>query len=116
MKRVGDLKNDILSKMTVSPMFTIVHHAVRIKFGLSMNEYAVIDSIDQLSNNVAYPYCKEKKEHIAAFVGVTRQTAHNAINKGIEKELIDKDEHGHIRTTEKWVFQVRLHSNKKQAD
>ena len=107
MKSFGELAAKI--NVGMMPKYTLVHHPVREKFELSMAVYAVIDSIDNLSHNANHPWCVEKKEKLASWLGVSRQTIHTAINVGIEKGLLEKNEQGGLRTTETWIANVRLY-------
>jgi len=100
-------------QFSLRPRFTVIHHPVRVKFELSMSAYALIDSIDQLSHRPDHPWCTTPKDALGSFVGVTRMTVHRAIDEGIEKDLLEKNERGDLRSTEKWVTQVRLYSSKE---
>jgi len=91
------------------PRFTVVHHPIREKFGLSMAAYALIDSIDQLSHRPDHPWCERKKEDLASFIGIVRSTVYEAIKQGTEAGLLEKNERGDLRTTQKWIDEVRLY-------
>jgi hypothetical protein len=105
-----------LSKKTfkLRPRFTIIHHAVRDKFGLSFSTYAVIDSIHQLSHRPDHPWCTTPKEHLGKFLDITRKTVHVAITAGLEKGLLEKNERGDLRTTNKWIELVVLYEAKER--
>ena len=96
-------------KFHLQPRFTIVHHPVREKFGLSFSGYAVIDSIHQLSHRVDHPWCSTPKEKLGNFLDVTRKTVHAAIADGLEKGLLEKNARGDLRTTTKWIENVVLY-------
>ena len=96
-------------KFRLQPRFTIVHHPVRTKFGLSFSAYAIIDSIHQLSHRPDHPWCSTSKEKLGKFLNVTRKTAHSAIAEGLEKGLLEKNERGDLRTTEKWIENIVLY-------
>ena len=100
-------------KFTLQPRFTVIHHPIREKFGLSFSEYAVIDSVHQLSHRPEHPWCTTSKEQIANFLSITRKTVHVALVKGIESGLLNKNERGDLRTTNKWIDNVVLYDNKK---
>jgi DNA-binding MarR family transcriptional regulator len=100
-------------KFRLQPRFTIIHHPVREKFGLSFSAYAVIDSIHQLSHRPDHPWCSMPKEKLAKFLNVTRKTVHVSIAAGIEKGLLEKSEGGDLRTTGKWVEYVVLYEAKE---
>ncbi len=78
-----------------------------------MIEYALIDSIDQLSHRHDHPWCTTPKETLGDFLSVARRSVFNAIKMGIEKGLIEKNERGDLRTTNVWIEQVRLYSAKE---
>ena len=96
------------------PRFTVVHHPIREKFDLTMAAYALIDSIDQLSHRPDHPWCETKKEALGQFIGIVRSTVYKAIDDGLEKGLIEKNERGDLRTTQLWVEQVRLYDAKER--
>lgn len=97
-----------------APRFTIIHHPVREKFELSLTAYAIIDSIHQLSHRPDHPWCEMAKDKLADFVGAVRKTVYNAINEGIEKGLLEKNDRGDVRTTNKWIDAVVLYERKKK--
>ena len=112
MKQVGKLASNI--RVGMMPQFTTVHHPVREKFGLSMMEYCIIDSIDVLSNNPNHPYCTTRREDIADWLRTTRQTVQVTIKKGVGLGLIEKQEGGKgLRSTEKWIANVQLYDAQK---
>lgn len=95
-------KNDI--------RYTIVHHPVRLKFGLTMADYAVVDSVDQLSNTDKFPYCQKLQDRIGKFLGYSRQTVSTGMKKGSEKGLLEKNSKGEYRTTMKWKVETRTYN------
>jgi len=99
-------------RFTLQPRFTVIHHPLREKFGLSFSEYAVIDSVHQLSHRPEHPWCTTSKEQMAKFLSITRKTVHGALTKGIEGGLLNKNERGDLRTTAKWIENVVLYDNK----
>ncbi|MEM8539403.1 MAG: hypothetical protein AAGF25_00475 [Pseudomonadota bacterium] len=112
MKRVGEVAGNF--RVGMMPQFTIVHHPIRKKYGLTQIQYAVIDSVDQLSNNPNYPYCVLKKEDLAEWLGASRSSVFDALKMGIELGLIEKQEGGSgVRSTEKWLYEVRLYDDSK---
>ncbi len=105
-------------KFKLKPRFTVIHHPLRIKFELSFTTYAVIDSVHQLSHRPDHPWCTQTKADLAAFLDISDRQAFRAIKEGLEKELLEKNERGDLRSTTKWVNQVVLydHSDKTHRD
>lgn len=98
-------------KFRLRPRFTIIHHPVRTKFDLSFSAYAVMDSIHQLSHRPDHPWCTTPKEKLGNFLNVTRKTVHAAIADGLKKGLLEKNERGDLRSTEKWIENVVLYES-----
>ena len=110
-QHIGQHIGEILKKkkIVLRPRFTIVHHPVREKFGLSFTGYAIIDSIHQLSHRPDHPWCTQSKSQLARFVNVTERQAFRAVKDGLEKGLLEKNERGDLRSTEAWLTQVVLY-------
>lgn len=100
-------------RFRLQPRFTIVHHPVRRRFGLSLTTYSVIDSIHQLSHRPDHPWCSQSKSEIAKFLDVSERQVFRAVKEGLEKELLQKNDRGDLRTTEKWINEVVLYDAKK---
>ena len=100
-------------RFRLQPRFTIVHHPVRRRFGLSLTTYSVIDSIHQLSHRPDHPWCSQSKSEIAKFLDVSERQVFRAVKEGLEKELLAKNDRGDLRTTEKWINEVVLYDAKK---
>ncbi len=75
-------------KFSLAPRFTIVHHPIKEKFGLTFSAYAIIDSVHQLSHRPDHPWCTVSKEKLGTFLDVGRTTVHKAINDDLELGLI----------------------------
>ncbi len=101
-------------RFKLQPRFTIIHHPVREKFELSFSAYAVIDSIHQLSHRPDHPWCTTSKEHLGNFLDITRKTVHVGITDGLEKGLLEKNDRGDLRTTNKWIESVVLYETKER--
>jgi len=90
--------------------YTLILHQIRKKLRLTLMEYCIADSIYHLSNNPKNKvkgWCYASKEHIANFLGTTRATIFDNINKLIKKGLIEKEsETKYLRTTQKWYDNV----------
>ena len=109
-QHIGDLLKN--KRFRLRPRFTIVHHPVREKYELSMTAYAVIDSIDQLSHRPNHPWCNQSKARLAKFLGLGDATIFRAMKQGLEKGLLEKDERSGLRSTERWINEVRLYDAK----
>jgi len=79
--------------------WTTIDHDIRKKFDLSLNEYAVADSIYTLSRS---GWCTASREHLGDFIGVSRQTVTTIINLLVDRDIVEKDNKRGLRTTEKW--------------
>jgi len=96
----------------LQPRFTTIYHPIRIELGLNANEYMVIDSVHQLSHKPSHPWCTQSKDDIAEYTGISRRTVFRAIETGLEKGLIEKNERGDVRSTDKWIETVLLYKQK----
>ena len=115
--RISDILKDTMEEkmFTLQPRFTIVHHPIREKFGLSITTYTVIDSINQLSHRPDHPWCVTSKDQMADFLVISRRSVFNSIAEGLEKGLIEKNERGDLRSTRKWVDQVTLYQSRMKG-
>src|SRR3989304_6342828 len=84
-------------------MYTTIIHPIRKALMLSMNEYAVLDSIYQLSNNKKFKgWCIKSKESLAKDLDLSERTIHYMIEGLVKKTLIIKNKHGHLRPCEEY--------------
>ena len=81
--------------------FTYVVHTIREKYGLTMNEYAIADSIAKLQRLNAGGLCYASKDYLSSFINISRRATINVINKLVEKGLVVRIG-GDLKTTEKW--------------
>jgi hypothetical protein len=117
MKSFGEIAKENSKKYTKRPRYTVVLHEVREKLDLSFNSYAVLDSIHKLSHSDPnYFYCTMSKDKIAEFLSLSRRTIFHAIEEGLKKNLLEKNDRGDLRTTQKWVDMVELYSFKEQKN
>ena len=108
----GHISEILKNKKINKPLrYTIIHHSVRKKLGLSFITYAVIDSVHQLSHRNNHPWCTQSKIYLAKFLDVTDRSVYNAINEGIEKGLLEKNERGDLRTTDTWFSEVIVYDD-----
>lgn len=96
----------------LQPRFCTIYHPIRVELGLTVNEYVIIDGINQLSHKPDHPWCTTSKDAMEEFTGISRRTIFRAIEKGIENELLEKNERGDLRTTMKWIHAVMLYKQK----
>ncbi len=106
---------DRMGKYRETPCYTTILHGARTKLGLSLVEYCVIDSVHNLSHRPNNPYCTLSKDDMADFLGVNRATIFRALKKGFEKGVLEKNNRGDLRTTEKWVSVVVLKKEQMRA-
>lgn len=109
MKPLGKSATNSLRRLKVQPRYTTIHWPVAEKFELSASEYSIIDSIHKLSHRPDHPWCTESKERLGSWVRVSRRTVFTAIEKGLVRELVEKNERGDLRSTDKWIMQVELY-------
>ena len=88
-------------------MFTTIDHDARRKFDLTLNEYAICDSIYFLSRS---KQCNASKEYLGEFIGISRKQVHVIIKKlkliGLVTGKADK-----IQTSELWNNEIlKLHT------
>jgi len=85
-------------------MYTTIIHPIRKAYNLSMNEYAVLDTIYHLSNNVKFGgWCIMSKIKIGETLDLSKQTVHSIIDTLIEKGLVEKnDSTKAIRSCDEW--------------
>lgn len=97
---------DRMGKYRETPRYTTILHEARTRLGLSLVEYCVIDSIHNLSHRPDHPWCTVSKEILGEFLNLGRATVFRAIKKGLDGGLLEKNERGDLRTTEKWIQAV----------
>ena len=100
------------SSFHLQPRFCTIYHPVRVELGLTINEYVIIDGINQLSHRPDHPWCTASKDAMSEFTGISRRTVFRAIEKGLDEGLIEKNERGDLRTTMKWITTVSLYRQK----
>ena len=81
--------------------FTHVDHTIREKYDLTMNQYAIADSIAKLQRLNEDGICYASNEYLGGFINITRRATINIINKLVEKGLVVRIGVD-LRTTEKW--------------
>lgn len=85
-------------------MYTTIIHPIRKSYNLSMNEYAVLDTIFHLSNNIKFGgWCIMSKEKIGETLDLSKQTVHTIIDTLIAKGLVEKNESTKaLRSCDEW--------------
>jgi len=104
-----------IGKYRETPRYTTILHDARTKLGLSLVEYCVLDSVHNLSHRPNNPYCTLPKDAMADFLGVNRATIFRAIKEGLAKGLLEKNDRGDLRSTEKWVLEVVVKKEQMKA-
>lgn len=93
-------------------MYTTIIHPIRKAFNLSMNEYAVLDTIYHLSKNNKYGgWCIKSKQNIADDLDLSRQTIIVIIKTLEEKGLLERGESDQLRTNDEWNNIISEKSN-----
>jgi DNA-binding MarR family transcriptional regulator len=102
----------------MSTIYTTTIHAARIKLKLSMNDYAVADSVYHLSNNPKAPvlgWCSASKKDIGDALDLSEQSIHSILNKLMKSGLVEKNpETKFIRTTLLW-YENAVKSNTQES-
>jgi len=98
-----------------TPRYTTILHGARTELGLSLVEYCVIDSVHNLSHRPSNPYCTLSKDDMADFLGVNRATIFRALKRGFEQGILEKNNRGDLRTTEKWILLVVIKKEQMKA-
>lgn len=101
--------------------FTKINHKVRGQFGLTMNEYAVIDLIFHLSSNPAsaYPgWCYASKETMGKMLGLSKMTIHTILQKVLALGLVEKHKEVNslLRTTASWYDAAYFHEKEDSKE
>lgn len=111
----GKTLNARMEKYREVPRYTMVMHSARAKLGLSLVEYCVIDGIHNLSHRPNHPYCTLSKDNMGTFLGVNRATIFRALTKGFTDNLLEKNDRGDLRTTDKWILEVVVKKEQVKA-
>jgi hypothetical protein len=84
--------------------FTTILHRIQKKFDLTLNEYAICNSINYLQNTQEH-YTRASALYLGSFIGITERSAKRILKRLEEKELIRKMKRtltNHYCTTDKW--------------
>jgi uncharacterized phage protein (TIGR02220 family) len=86
--------------------FIVFHFDIKKRFGITMNEYAILELIYLYSTNPSSAHqgwCYASKSHLADCIDVSRRTVIKIINNMQEAGFLDKAMDGRmLRTTSKW--------------
>jgi len=84
-------------------MYTTIIHPIRKALALSLNEYCVLDTVYRLSQNVRYGgWCVASRSTLAKDLDLSERSIFNVIETLIEKDLVEKNELGHLRSKDTW--------------
>lgn len=90
--------------------YTTIMHEPRIKLDLTVSEYCVLDLVYRLSTNPTAPitgWCSMSKDNMHLFLGMTRRTLFNVLNRLEENGFLTKSSDGRLlQTTNKWIKNV----------
>lgn len=84
--------------------WTTIDHDVRRKYDLSLNEYAVCDTIYILSHS---RICTQKQEEIGEPLGISRKSVYEIIQRLINMGFVIKCNRGFV-TSEAWNEEMRV--------
>lgn len=90
-------------------IFTTILHSVRKHFGLSCNEYCVVELVFFGQNNPKSKllgWCSLSRQEMANELDLSRQTIISTIKKLKEMGLVEENEIFFLRTTEKWFVAI----------
>ena len=95
--------------------YTTINHDARVRLGLTINEYCVMDLIHNLAanpKNTQMGWCYAKKETLAGYLDLGRATVFRAINKGLSRGLLEKhpDQPALLKATSDWFDEVMIKS------
>lgn len=83
--------------------FTTIDHDLRRSFNLTLNEYAIADSIYFLSRGGSV--CTASKKYLGDFIGVSKQSVHSILNKLESKNIIFRTKEG-VKTSDLWDNEI----------
>lgn len=90
--------------MNIISRYAKIYYDVPKILNISMTEYILLDMISQLSKD---RWCIKSITNIADDLSMSRNGVQKMKNRLIAKGLIEKNEYGHIRTTEAYHSVVR---------
>lgn len=93
--------------------YTTINHDARVRLGLTINEYCVMDLIHNLATNpknAHMGWCYAKKETLAEYLDLGRATVFRAINKGLSFQLLEKhpEQPALLKATSSWFDEVMI--------
>ena len=100
IRKIKEQENDQI-------IYSLIIHNTRKMLDLSLNEYALADTIYHLSNNPKskmFGWCYASKKTLGNNLSLTKQTIHRLINKLEDKQLIERNPNypGSLKTTAEW--------------
>lgn len=93
--------------------YTTVQHDVRLKFNLTMNDYAVIDCIYHLQ--LKKGWCNCSKEYLSKWLGISSRSIFVIIKKLEERKLLKRNKQL-LKTTKKWYAEFSDYEKIAQPD
>lgn len=85
-------------------MYTVIIHPLRKTLKLSMNEFAVLESIRSLSNNIEYSgWCVISRENLSKALDLSKPTIVKIYDTLDKKGLIVKNKLGHARPVDWYI-------------
>lgn len=84
-------------------MYTTIIHPIRRALNIGPLDYCVLDSVYRLSKNVKFGgWCVMSKKQMADDLCISERAIFKILKTLEEKELIEKNEFGHLRTKDLW--------------
>lgn len=94
---------------------TVIHHAVRRKYGLTVDEYCLADSICRLSSGPEWPWCKKEKDDLGSDLDMSGRTVYRKLEKLVKKGLVIMSIEG-LRATDEWRDNAEFDTVSKKKD
>lgn len=98
---------------------TVIKHPIRIKMGLSVLEYCVLDYIYKTQTSPKYSqngWCKTSYQTIADFFGITKRGAIKICKKSEQNKLLILHSDGRKKTTKNWFEQAYEDIKKEEKE
>lgn len=89
--------------------YTLIYHQLRLKYGLSNNDYCVLGYIYNVTKNGKY---RPKIEGFGAKFGFSRSLSYKIVKDLKSKGLVCENEFGELCSTQMWADEIALIESK----